>query len=111
MPSRHAHAHTIPFANRLLACRLSGAAGFGAFLLVGWSGVCLAGGGGLADVEALGGSAVLGGGGARGRAGVRALYDKMTRIDVIPTWVKIHDFESRIPLAVEDLARSKFGER
>jgi hypothetical protein len=48
---------------------------------------------------------------ARWEAGVRALYDTMTRIDVSPTWVKIHDFESRIPLAVEDLARTKFGER
>jgi len=43
-------------------------------------------------------------------AGVRALYDQMARIDVTPTWVKVHDFESRIPQAVEDLARMKFGE-
>jgi hypothetical protein len=42
-------------------------------------------------------------------AGVQALYDQMTRIDITPTWVKIHDFETRIPKAVEDLARSKFG--
>ena len=42
-------------------------------------------------------------------AGVRALYDQMVRIDVTPTWVKIHDFETRLPQAVEDLARSKFG--
>ncbi len=42
-------------------------------------------------------------------AGVRALYDQMARIDITPTWVKIHDFETRIPKAVEDLARAKFG--
>ena len=43
--------------------------------------------------------------------GVRALYDQMARIDVTPTWVKVHDFETRIPQAVEDLARAKFGSR
>ena len=42
-------------------------------------------------------------------AGVRALYDQMARIDVTPTWAKIHDFETRIPKAVEDLARAKSG--
>jgi hypothetical protein len=42
-------------------------------------------------------------------AGVRALYDRMARIDVTPTWVTVHDFETRIPQAVEDLARAKFG--
>lgn len=44
-------------------------------------------------------------------AGVRALYDEMTRIDITPTWARIHDFETRIPQAVEDLAKAKFGER
>ena len=43
-------------------------------------------------------------------AGVRALYDRMTRIDIVPTWVKIHDFETPVPQAVEELARVKFGE-
>jgi hypothetical protein len=43
-------------------------------------------------------------------AGVHALYDQMARIDVTPTWVKVHDFETRVPQAVEDLARRKFGE-
>jgi hypothetical protein len=43
-------------------------------------------------------------------AGVNALYDRMARIDVTPAWVKIHDFETRIPRAVEELARSKFGD-
>jgi hypothetical protein len=42
--------------------------------------------------------------------GVRALYDQMARIDITPEWVKIHDFETRIPQAVEDLARAKFGQ-
>ncbi len=41
--------------------------------------------------------------------GVHALYDQMARIDIAPTWVKIQDFETRIPQAVEDLARAKFG--
>jgi hypothetical protein len=42
-------------------------------------------------------------------SGVHALYDQMARIELTPTWVKIHDFESRIPKAVEDLAKAKFG--
>ena len=42
-------------------------------------------------------------------AGVRALYDRMARIDITPSWVKIHDFETRIPQAVEELAQAKFG--
>jgi hypothetical protein len=44
-------------------------------------------------------------------AGVHALYDQMARVDITPTWVKIHDFVSRIPQAVEDLARARFGAR
>ncbi|WP_127128807.1 pyridoxamine 5'-phosphate oxidase family protein [Georgenia sp. SYP-B2076] len=44
-------------------------------------------------------------------AGVRALYDQMARIDITPTWVAIHDFETRLPHAVEELARSRFGHR
>ena len=46
---------------------------------------------------------------AEWEAGVNALYDQMVRIDITPTWVKIHDFETRLPQAVEDLARTKFG--
>lgn len=42
-------------------------------------------------------------------AGVRGLYDEMARIDVTPTWARIHDFETRIPQAVEELARRKLG--
>ncbi len=41
--------------------------------------------------------------------GVRALYDQMARIDITPTWAKVHDFETRIPQAVEELVRTKFG--
>ena len=40
-------------------------------------------------------------------AGVKALYDSMTEIRVTPTWAAIHDFETRIPRAVEELVREK----
>jgi hypothetical protein len=43
-------------------------------------------------------------------AGVRAFYDQMARIDITPTWVTIHDFETRLPQAVEELARRKLGQ-
>jgi len=46
---------------------------------------------------------------ANWESGVQALYDQMARIDITPTWVKVHDFDTRIPKAVEDLAKSKFG--
>ena len=42
-------------------------------------------------------------------AGVRSLYDQMARIAILPTWVRIQDFESRIPQAVEELVTTKFG--
>jgi hypothetical protein len=42
-------------------------------------------------------------------AGVRALYDQMARIDITPTWVRVQDFQTRIPQAVASLARLKFG--
>jgi hypothetical protein len=41
--------------------------------------------------------------------GVHALYDRMARIDVTPTWARVHDFETRIPQAVEDLVRARTG--
>lgn len=41
--------------------------------------------------------------------GVRALYDQMTRIDIVPEWATVHDFETRIPKAVEELVQQKFG--
>lgn len=46
---------------------------------------------------------------ANWESGVHALYDQMARIDITPTWVEIHDFDTRIPKAVEDLAKAKFG--
>jgi hypothetical protein len=42
-------------------------------------------------------------------AGVHALYDQMVRIDVTPTWVAVHDFETRIPQAVDELIKTKSG--
>ena len=40
-------------------------------------------------------------------AGVRALYERMTRIAITPTWAKLLDFETTIPKAVEDLIRAR----
>ena len=40
-------------------------------------------------------------------AGVRSLYDDMVRIVVTPTWVKLIDFETTLPSAVEELLRRK----
>jgi hypothetical protein len=40
-------------------------------------------------------------------AGVRALYDAMVVITITPTWVKLLDFETTIPQAVEDLIQAK----
>ena len=40
-------------------------------------------------------------------AGVRALYDEMVVITITPTWVKLLDFETTIPKAVEDLIKQK----
>jgi hypothetical protein len=42
----------------------------------------------------------------RWEAGARSSFDQMARIDVRPTWAKVHDFETRIPQAVEDLVRT-----
>jgi hypothetical protein len=38
-------------------------------------------------------------------AGVRALYERMVRIVVRPTWAKLIDFETTLPSAVEELVR------
>lgn len=38
--------------------------------------------------------------------GVRALYDQMARITIEPDWVKLLDFETTIPKAVEDIVRA-----
>jgi hypothetical protein len=40
-------------------------------------------------------------------AGVRALYERQARITITPHWAKLIDFETTIPKAVEDLARSR----
>ena len=39
--------------------------------------------------------------------GVRGLYDSMVEIRITPTWLTIHDFETRIPSAVAELVREK----
>jgi hypothetical protein len=40
-------------------------------------------------------------------AGVRSLYDAMYRIRVVPRWVKVLDFETTLPSAVEELIAQK----
>lgn len=39
--------------------------------------------------------------------GVQGLYDEMVLITVTPTWVKLLDFETTLPKAVEDLISEK----
>ncbi|WP_327116215.1 pyridoxamine 5'-phosphate oxidase family protein [Nocardia sp. NBC_01730] len=40
-------------------------------------------------------------------AEVRSLYDGMVRIVVTPTWVKLIDFETTLPTAIEELTRQR----
>ena len=40
-------------------------------------------------------------------AEVRSLYDGMVRVVVTPTWVKLIDFETTLPSAVEELVRAR----
>ena len=40
-------------------------------------------------------------------AEVRSLYDGMVRIVITPTWVKLIDFETTLPTAVEELVRER----
>jgi Pyridoxamine 5'-phosphate oxidase len=40
-------------------------------------------------------------------AEVRSLYERMVRIVVTPTWVKLIDFETTLPTAVEELIRER----
>ncbi|MEZ0106723.1 type II secretory pathway component PulJ [Catenulispora sp. EB89] len=40
-------------------------------------------------------------------AEVRSLYDGMVRIVVTPTWVKLIDFETTLPSAVEELVQER----
>ncbi|MEJ7838326.1 MAG: pyridoxamine 5'-phosphate oxidase family protein [Thermomicrobiales bacterium] len=44
-------------------------------------------------------------------AEVRSLYDGMVRIVVTPTWVKLIDFETTLPSAVEELVRKREQDR
>jgi Pyridoxamine 5'-phosphate oxidase len=48
--------------------------------------------------------------GARGwpefEAQVRAMYKRMARIEIVPEWAKLLDFETRFPTPIEELARS-----
>lgn len=44
---------------------------------------------------------------AEWETGVRNLYDQMVVIRVTPTWVKLLDFETTIPQAVEELVQLK----
>jgi Pyridoxamine 5'-phosphate oxidase len=43
--------------------------------------------------------------------GVRGLYEEMTVITITPTWVKLLDFETTIPKAVQDLIDEKQASR
>jgi hypothetical protein len=43
----------------------------------------------------------------RWEAEVRSLYDGMVKIIVTPTWVKLIDFETTLPSAVEELIRQR----
>jgi hypothetical protein len=43
-------------------------------------------------------------------AGVRALYDAMYLIRVVPTWVKVMDFETTLPSNVEELLARRQSE-
>jgi hypothetical protein len=40
-------------------------------------------------------------------AGVQSFYDAMAVITITPTWVKLLDFETTIPKAVEDLMKER----
>jgi hypothetical protein len=44
-------------------------------------------------------------------AGVRALYDQMVQVRVTPSWVKLLDFETTIPQAVQDLVDAKAAQQ
>jgi len=40
-------------------------------------------------------------------SGVRALFDQMAVITIVPTWAKLLDFEATLPRAVEDIVRGR----
>jgi hypothetical protein len=39
-------------------------------------------------------------------AQVRAMYKRMARIEIVPEWAKLLDFETRFPTPLEELARN-----
>jgi hypothetical protein len=41
--------------------------------------------------------------------GIRALYQRMVLITVVPDWAKLLDFETTLPKAVEDIIRAHQG--
>ncbi len=41
------------------------------------------------------------------KADAERLYDQMYRIEIVPTWAKVLDFETRLPSNVEELTRQK----
>lgn len=43
------------------------------------------------------------------REQVTALYDRMARIALTPTWATVHDFETRIPQRVREIVEQKMG--
>ena len=46
---------------------------------------------------------------AEWEVGVRSLYDGMVRVVVKPTWVKLIDFETTLPTAIEELMQRQKG--
>ncbi|MGW1737592.1 pyridoxamine 5'-phosphate oxidase family protein [Nocardia sp. NPDC001965] len=48
---------------------------------------------------------------AEWEAEVRSLYDGMVRIVITPTWVKLIDFETTLPTAIEELIRQRAERR
>jgi hypothetical protein len=42
-------------------------------------------------------------------ASVRAIYDEMAEVTIVPGWARCNDFETTLPKPVEDLLRRKFG--
>jgi len=44
-------------------------------------------------------------------AQVRALYQQMSRITIVPTWAKVLDFQTRLPRPVEELLQRQIANR
>ena len=41
-------------------------------------------------------------------ARVRSVYKQMARISIVPEWAKLPDFETRLPIAVEELVSGQY---